>query len=92
MSHDASRFYGLDTSYAQDSSRRMEDSAQELGSMVNSVSAMLDSVVWIGPAAQRFKQDWDASLRPELQAATESLSSSAAELNYRADLQNQVSQ
>lgn len=91
MSHDASRFYGIDTTYARQSSRQMDASAQDLGGMVGNISAMLGSVVWVGPAAQRFKQDWDGSLRPELEAARQSLSESAHELGRRADLQDEVS-
>lgn len=92
MSHDASQFYGIDTTYARQSSRQMDASAQDLGGMVGNISAMLDSVVWIGPAAKGFKQDWDGALRPELEAATRSLSENARELHRRADLQDEVSQ
>jgi len=91
MSHDPSRFYGIDTQYARDSSRQMDSGAQDLNGMVGDITAMLHSVVWTGPAAQRFKADWDGSFRPELQAATQSLESSAAELRRRADIQDEVS-
>ncbi len=89
--YDRSRFYGIDTQYSRDASRQMDSQASDLGGMVNDVSALVDSVLWLGPAAERFKQDWDGSLRPELQAATESLHENAAELRRRADLQDEVS-
>lgn len=92
MTHDASRFYGIDTEYARTSSRQMDSSASDLGGMVGNISAMLGSVVWTGPAAKRFKQDWDGALRPELEAATTSLAENARELHRRADMQDQVSQ
>ena len=91
MTHDPSRFYGLDTQYSREASRGMEQGAQDLGSMVSDISALVDEVLWIGPAAQRFKGDWDGSLRPELSAACESLSDSARELHRRAELQDEVS-
>lgn len=91
MGHDASRFSGIDTSYARESSQQMDANAQDLGAMVGNVSAMLESVTWIGPAAKRFKQDWDGALRPELEAATQSLSENARELHRRADMQDEVS-
>lgn len=91
MSHDASQFYGIDTGYARESSQQMEANAEDLGAMVGNMSAMLDSVVWVGPAAKRFKQDWDGSLRPELEGATRSLSENARELRRRADMQDEVS-
>ncbi|TDE91483.1 hypothetical protein EXU48_15095 [Occultella glacieicola] len=91
MTYDRSQFYGIDPEYSRDASRNMDTGAQDLKSMVGNVSAMLDSVLWIGPAAAKFKQDWDGSLRPELEAATDSLSENAAELRRRADLQDEVS-
>lgn len=91
MSHDASRFSGIDTTYARESSQRMDANAQDLGAMVGSISAMLGSVVWVGPAAKRFKQDWDGALRPELEAASRSLSENARELHRRAEMQDEVS-
>lgn len=91
MSHDASQFSGLDTGWARQNSRGMDASAQQLGSMVANVTQLLGSVVWVGPAAHRFKQDWDGSLSPELQAAQQSLAESASELHRRADLQDEVS-
>ena len=91
MSHDASRFYGIDTTYARDNSRQMDSNAQDLGSMVGNISAMINSVVWTGPGAKRFKQDWDGALRPELEAARDSLSDCARELGRRADMQDEIS-
>lgn len=91
MAYDRSRFYGIDTEYSREQSRRMDSGAADLKNMVGSVSAMVDSVLWIGPAADRFKQDWDGSLRPELESATDTLQQNAAELRRRADLQDEVS-
>lgn len=91
MVYDRSRFYGIDTEYSREQSRRMDSGAADLKSMVGSVSAMVDAVLWIGPAANRFKQDWDGSLRPELDSATDTLQQNAAELRRRADLQDEVS-
>ena len=91
MAHDPSQFYGMDTQYSREASRGMEEGAQSLKGMVGDISALVDEVLWIGPAAQRFKADWDGSLRPELTAACDSLSDSARELHRRADLQDEVS-
>lgn len=91
MAHDPSQFYGIDPEYSREASRGMEAGAQDLKGMVNDISGLVDSVLWIGPAAQRFKQDWDGSLRPELEAATDSLSENARELYRRAEMQDEVS-
>ncbi|WP_029145963.1 hypothetical protein [Microbacterium luticocti] len=89
--YDRSRFYGIDTQYTRDQSQRMDSHATELKGVVDSVSALVDQVLWIGPAADRFKQDWDGALRPELAQAADSLRENAAELRRRADLQDEVS-
>ena len=91
MTYDRSRFYGIDTEYSREQSRQMDSGASDLQGMVNDVSALVDAVLWIGPAAGRFQQDWNGSLRPELQAATDTLHENAAELRRRADLQDEVS-
>lgn len=89
--YDRSSFYGIDTEYSRDTSRNMDAQAGDLQGMVDGVSSLVESVLWIGPAAHRFKQDWDGSMRPELQQAADSLSENAAELRRRADLQDEVS-
>src|SRR5690625_7725171 len=77
MSHDPSQFYGLDPEYSREASRGMAASADDLRSMVGDISAPLGEVLWIGPAAQRFKQDRVGSPRPGPQAATDALTANA---------------
>lgn len=91
MSYDKSQFYGLDPEYSREASQGMEASADDLRNVVGDISAVLQDVLWIGPAAHRFKQDWDGSLQPELQAACDSLTDNARELRRRADMQDEVS-
>lgn len=89
--HDRSQFYGIDPEYSREASRRMDDGAASLKSMVGSVSAMLAQVTWVGGDAERFVGEWEGSLRPELAAATENLRENAAELSRRADMQDEAS-
>lgn len=90
-SYDRSTFYGIDTTYTRQSASSMQGSADDLGSMVSSIGALLDSVLWIGPAAQGFKSDWEGSMRPEMQQAADSLRTNAAEMHRRADAQDAAS-
>jgi uncharacterized protein YukE len=90
-SYDRSTFYGIDTTYTRQSAGSMQGSADDLGSMVSGISALLDQVLWIGPAAQGFKSDWEGSMRPEMQRASESLRENAAEMHRRADAQDAAS-
>lgn len=89
--YDRSSFYGIDPEYSRDASRQMDSQAVQLKGAVDNMSALLEAVLWIGPAAERFKTDWDGSLRPELHNAADSLRDNAAELRRRADLQDEVS-
>lgn len=89
--YDRSRFYGIDTEYSRNTSQRMDTHAAEMKGMVNNVSAMLESVLWIGPAAHRFKGDWEGSMRPQIESAADSLHENATEMRRRADLQDEVS-
>lgn len=89
--YDRSRFYGIDPEYSRNASRQMDEQAGQLKGAVDNMSALLDAVLWLGPAAERFRDDWSGALRPELQNAAESLRENAAELRRRADLQDEVS-
>ena len=89
--YDRSRFYGIDPEYSRQASRKMDDQSSQLQGAVDNMSALLEAVLWIGPAASRFKGDWDGALRPELQSAADSLRENAAELRRRADMQDEVS-
>lgn len=91
QSYDRSTFYGIDTQATRSSARQMETNAAELGDFCNGVSSLLDSVLWLGPAAQQFKADWDGQMRPQIEQASGSLHSNAAEMNRRADMQDTAS-
>jgi hypothetical protein len=89
--YDRSTFYGIDTQQTRGSARQMDTNAEELGSMVSGISALLESTLWLGPGAQRFKSDWDGSMRPQMEQASDSLRANAAEMNRRADMQDAAS-
>lgn len=90
-SYDRSTFYGIDTESTRQGATQMQGNAQDLGSMVSDISAMLGEVLWIGPAAQKFKGEWDGSMRPQMQQAADSLEENATEMRRRADAQDAAS-
>jgi WXG100 family type VII secretion target len=51
--------------------------AQTVGELQQRVSGALTSTVWTGPAADRFRQDWEGSFRPALARLQESLDQNA---------------
>lgn len=89
--YDKSQFYGSDPEYNRQASRSMDATAENLKGLVGSISSMLEQVTWVGADAQRYVSDWNGSLRPELDAATENLRENAAELARRAEMQEQAS-
>ncbi|MBN8883755.1 hypothetical protein EDD28_0793 [Salana multivorans] len=91
QSYDRSTFYGIDTQATRDGATSMQGNADDLGSMVQDISSLLGEVLWIGPAAQRFKGEWDGSMRPQMQQAADSLQANAAEMRRRADAQDAAS-
>lgn len=91
QNYDRSTFYGIDTQSTREGATQMQGNADDLGSMVQDISALLQDVLWIGPAAQRFKGEWDGSMRPQMQQAAESLAANATEMRRRADAQDAAS-
>lgn len=91
QSYDRSTFYGLDTTETRSQAQQMDANAENLGALVNDIGALMESVLWLGPGAQRFKSDWDGSMKPQMQQASETLRGNAAEMKRRADMQDQAS-
>lgn len=91
QNYDRSTFYGIDTQATRGNAKQMQSNADDLGSMVSDIGSLLESVLWLGPGAQRFKSDWDGSMAPQMQQASDSLRSNAAEMNRRADMQDAAS-
>ncbi|HLV55554.1 MAG TPA: hypothetical protein VKY71_08285 [Actinotalea caeni] len=91
QSYDRATFYGLDTTETRTQAQQMDANAENLGALVNDIGALMESVLWLGPGAQRFKADWDGSMRPQIQEASDTLRGNAAEMRRRADLQDQAS-
>lgn len=91
MSVDKSKFYGLDTEQCRAESSRLRGHGEQLGGLMDDVQGMLDSVIWKGKNAERFLQNWHSEVRPRLGEGVEELHTRSAELNKRAEQQEQVS-
>ncbi|WP_166353788.1 WXG100 family type VII secretion target [Phytoactinopolyspora limicola] len=88
---DKANFMGIDPEQTRAASQQMDSTADNLGSMVSMLGSMLDSVFWEGDDAKRFMSDWNGSLRPELDRATETIRENAVELSQRAQMQEEAS-
>jgi WXG100 family type VII secretion target len=60
---------------------REAGSVQELTS---TISGQVGSTWWVGPAADRFKSQWDGEFRPMLQQLQQALQECSAEVQRRA--------
>lgn len=84
-------FQGMDVAQARAAARQMDGGAAHVKSLVNQVTAMLNSVTWVGEDARRFRGDWDGTFQPQLKGALTALEQKAQELRWRADAQERKS-
>ena len=84
-------FQGLDPQQARDAARDMLDGASGISDLMLGINAMLDGAIWQGSDATAFRDEWQRTFLPGLGRIAELLTSGAAELNARADMQEQAS-
>jgi len=71
-------------------SNKLARHAEEIGTIVASVSSMLSSTTWVGPDVSKVRDDWPA-FRSALAAFCESLTEAALQASHNADLQESAS-
>ncbi len=69
----------------------LEHSSQRLRGTGTAISATLGNTGWEGHDSRRFRQTWDADLRPELAAAARSLAEASRTLKHDAMQQEEAS-
>lgn len=82
---------GMDTEYARQAAHSMDGGAGQISGIVGSIGSLLESVMWIGPSASAFKDDWHGTFVPQLHGATNALTDNAQVLNRRAQMQDEAS-
>lgn len=82
---------GMDTEEARGTSRRMDDHAAAVEGVLGSISAVIEGITWTGGGADRFRDDWNGSFRPQASGAASSLREQAGVLRTHADRQDQAS-
>ena len=91
MAHDANGFYGLDTDQCRGKAQQMQGQGQQMNGLMQNIQGMLDSVIWRGGNAERFRGNWDGTLRPKMAESAEQMQTHGRELRRRADMQDQAS-
>lgn len=71
--------------------QQFDQGAQRLDSNRLNVLSLLQSVIWEGPAAARFRYQWNSRHGHDIQRASEMLRESARQLRANADAQDQAS-
>ena len=82
---------GMDPGQADAFAHRMSADALDVGTLIGQITQMVTDVSWFGDDAERFRQDWDGLLRPQLAAIAEVLNGQAQTLRRHAANQLSVS-
>ena len=59
--------------------------AGSVGELLSTLSGQVGSTWWVGPAAERFKEQWNSQFAPTLRQLQSSLQEASAEVQRRHD-------
>ncbi len=74
---------GGDPQQMQHLAARFRDESRAVGELQGRVTAALGDTLWTGPAAQRFRQEWEGSFRQALARLQEALEQNAQVVDAR---------
>jgi len=65
--------------------QKFTSEAATVESLSSSISSQVESTWWVGPAAERFKEEWRNQFKPMLENLSRSLNECSAEVGQRAN-------
>ncbi|SMG36358.1 WXG100 family type VII secretion target [Agreia pratensis] len=87
-----SGMWGADTTELRALARSMDSAAQQLGGIASSLTSQINGVgAWVGPDAEGFRSQWNATLRKSIVSANDVLLSAATALLKNARDQEETS-
>ena len=86
-----SGFEGMDPQAVRAFAGQLTSDADQIDSIINTLSAQLHGLQWIGADATRFNGEWDGTYRPQLHSVSNALRSAANVANANAAQQEQAS-
>jgi uncharacterized protein YukE len=82
---------GMDSEAVRMFANQLTTDADQIETVVNSLTSQLHGVQWIGADASRFTDNWDSTYRPQLQAVSNALRDAASVANANVIQQEQAS-
>ena len=82
---------GMDPEAVRSFATQLSTDAENIDTIVNSLTSQLGGVQWIGADASRFTGDWESTYRPQLQSVSNALRDAATVANANATQQEQAS-
>jgi uncharacterized protein YukE len=84
-------YTGMDIPAVRTLASHLSAKADEIESIVNSLSSQLDGVQWVGTDATNFRNDWHGTHRTQLHAVATALRDASTRANTNATQQEQAS-
>jgi uncharacterized protein YukE len=86
-----SNVLGMDVQAIRNLANQLNAKADEIDSIMNLLTQMLDVAVWTGPDAQNFRNDWHTTHRSQLHAVSTALRDASQRSSQNASQQEQAS-
>ena len=85
------QFTGMDIQQVRALSAQMDNAANEIGQLAQTLTSRLNETHWVGPDQQRFVSDWESQHRAQLNNVVEALRNASRLATQNANEQEQVS-
>ena len=82
---------GMDVDGVRTFANQLNSKADEIESIVNTLTGALDHVQWLGNDAHNFRNEWSSTHRVQLQNVAHALRDAATVANHNASQQEQTS-
>lgn len=83
--------YGMDVAAVRQLSSHLNNSAQQIRSILQTITNQLNSTDWVGPDQQRFNSEWSGMHTQRLNAVAGSLEEASRVASQNADEQERAS-
>jgi uncharacterized protein YukE len=84
--------WGLDVEQVRQLSSRLSSEAQSIQQILSTLTSQLGNTQWMGPDADRFRQDWSGSHTAALKSVIQGLQDASQRAAQNASAQEQVAQ
>lgn len=85
-------FTGMDISQVQSLAQQFQSKAEEIETIMSTLTSALGGAQWVGPDRQRFESEWNGQYCSALRNVAEGLRSAAQTATQNAQQQEQASQ